>query len=181
MIAGTGALIFSAGGNDLQGWSFVSGLFVLPLYLLASMSGRFLLEGRRSGSLELLLTTPVSPREIITGQWRGCRRQFGLAIILLVLAQTTLSVASTWQMWLITSGVNAPPPPPPPTSAANPQAGPPPPASASVPSTSTSNNSTRVTSVGRTGVLVSRGSLAHPYGWPELAGAVGIGDRKSVV
>ncbi len=173
MIAGTGALIIGAGGNDLQGWSLVSGLFVLPLYLLASMSGRYLLEGRRSGSLELLLTTPVSPREIIAGQWRGCRRQFGLAIILLVLAQTTLSVASTWQMWLTISGVNAPSPPPPtPTSSTTPQSGPPSSAGNSVPSNS---NSTRVTSLGRRGVLVSRGGLAHPYGWPELAGAVGIG------
>ncbi len=175
------ALIASAGTNDLQGWSMVAGFLVVPLYLLASMSGRFLLEGRRSGSLELLLTTPVSPREIILGQWRGCRRQFGGAVLLIVLAQTTLSVASTWQMWVTLAGIATSPPPPPPSASVS--ASNSPSVAASPQPTSGAETSTKVTitvrgagiSLGRSGTTVSGGGVTHTVRWLELGGAVGIG------
>ncbi|MDB6028405.1 MAG: hypothetical protein JWM68_4628 [Verrucomicrobiales bacterium] len=42
-----------------------------------------LIEARRSGALELLLSTPLTDRDIIRGQWHALRRQFGLPLLIL--------------------------------------------------------------------------------------------------
>lgn len=54
----------------------------LPGVLMSAASGaffawaasRFFIEGRKSGELELLLTTPVGAQSIVWGQWRTLRR-----------------------------------------------------------------------------------------------------------
>ena len=83
-------------------WNYVGGLFTLVLYLwAASQACRFLVEARRSGLLELLLATPVTEREIISGQWRALLRMFGLPVLLLVGtggAGTVMSQRSFQQM-----------------------------------------------------------------------------------
>jgi hypothetical protein len=54
----------------------------LPRILLSAASGaffawaasRFFIEGRKTGELELLLTTPVGAQSIVWGQWRSLRK-----------------------------------------------------------------------------------------------------------
>ena len=80
-------------------WNYVGGLFTLVLYLwIASQAVRFLIEIRRSGMTELLLVSPISEREIITGQWRSALRMFGIPLVLLLLVQMAAAVLSqvTW-------------------------------------------------------------------------------------
>ncbi len=76
-------------------WNYLGGLLMLLLYVwAASQAGRFFVEARRSGLLELLLASPVSDRQIVSGQWRGLLRMFGLPVAVLLgvhVAATTLS------------------------------------------------------------------------------------------
>ena len=66
-------------------WNYLGGLFTLLLYLwTASQACRFFVEARRSGLLELLLATPVSGRQIVSGQWRALLRMFGLPVAMLL-------------------------------------------------------------------------------------------------
>ena len=66
-------------------WNCLGGLFTLLLYLwTASQACRFFVEARRSGLLELLLATPVSGRQIVSGQWRALLRMFGLPVAMLL-------------------------------------------------------------------------------------------------
>ena len=51
----------------------------------ASESGRRIAEDRHSGTLELMLSTPITVSEILHGQWLALRRQF-LGPILFVIA-----------------------------------------------------------------------------------------------
>jgi hypothetical protein len=76
-------------------WSYMGVLFTLLLYLwAASQAGRFFVEARRSGLLELLLTTPLNDRQIVRGQWRGLLRMFGLPVALLLGMHVTASTLS---------------------------------------------------------------------------------------
>src|SRR5262245_29272189 len=69
------ALLFAAAfwteeAEVWMGWSWLSGLVNLVLYLgITSQAGRFLLEARRNGALELVLATPLTVRDIVRGQW----------------------------------------------------------------------------------------------------------------
>ncbi len=66
-------------------WSHLGQFFTLFLYLwAASQSGRFFIEARRTGLLELLLATPLGEREIVRGQWRALLRIFGIPVFLLL-------------------------------------------------------------------------------------------------
>lgn len=61
-----------------EGVYFISG-FILNMLLkgwAASECGRQLADERQQGSLELLLCTPLSVRDILNGQWLALRRQF---------------------------------------------------------------------------------------------------------
>jgi ABC-type transport system involved in cytochrome c biogenesis permease component len=71
--------------------ALLSGLF-LKFYVV-SESGRLLAEQRRSGGLELTLSTPLRVREIIEGQCLGLLRQFGPAVV-------TVAVAD-WAMFFL--------------------------------------------------------------------------------
>jgi hypothetical protein len=62
--------------------TLVSGWFVLPVLAFflkifaATEACRFFVDARRSGALELILSTPLTSREIIGGQWRAFIRVF---------------------------------------------------------------------------------------------------------
>ncbi len=170
VFAGAAALLLSAEHNELQSWSFFFGASAIPLYLLASTAGSFLIDGRRSGSLELLLTTPAQPREIILGQWRAWRRQFGLAVCVIVIAQATLSIMGAWQTWTAIAGLQAPPLPPPP------------PAATAGATNAPARANTKVVAVQTGGVVISRSGMTvygnrqiQTFGWPMVAGAVVLG------
>ncbi len=68
-----------------QAWNTWEGPLTLArmsVYLwAASQAGRFLVEARRSGFLELLLTTPVSLNQLIKGQWRAWMRLYAWPLI----------------------------------------------------------------------------------------------------
>jgi hypothetical protein len=68
--------------------SGLGGLFSLIFYLgIASQSGRFFLEARRAGLMELILVTPLTGREIIQGHWRALVRMFATPLVVCLLAQ----------------------------------------------------------------------------------------------
>ncbi len=62
--------------------------FLLEFWLVLHVS-RFYVEGRRNGFLELLLVTPVQPRDVVKGQWLALQRLF----LVPVAAQVFLSFA----------------------------------------------------------------------------------------
>jgi hypothetical protein len=76
-------------------WSYVGGFFTLILYLLmASQAGRFGIEARRSGLLELLLVSPVTGTQIVRGQWRALLRMFGVPLLLLLMVHVGAAALS---------------------------------------------------------------------------------------
>jgi ABC-type Na+ efflux pump permease subunit len=60
---------------------------------VAIEASKRLSSDRRSGALELLLSTPLSVQEILRGQWLALRRQFGPAIALVVLVDALFLIA----------------------------------------------------------------------------------------
>ena len=80
-------------------WSFVGGALTLMFYLgTASQAGRFFVEARRSGLIELMLAAPLGGKEIVHGQWRALVRLFAVPAILFLcvqLAGTALSQHTT--------------------------------------------------------------------------------------
>ena len=82
-------------GNDWTS-SFVAGSVVLNTMLkiwTASEAGRRLGEERKLGSLELILTTPLSIPDILRGQMLALRRQFLAPLLLVTLVETVFLVA----------------------------------------------------------------------------------------
>jgi ABC-type transport system involved in multi-copper enzyme maturation permease subunit len=61
---------------------------VLIKILFAFQACRVFVEGRRTGALDLLLSTPITGREIIKGQWLGLKRLCLWPIAIFVAAQT---------------------------------------------------------------------------------------------
>jgi hypothetical protein len=91
-----GVVLISSLGYSAQlmfGWSALSGVLSLALYVwIASQACRFFVDARRSGLIELLLATPLQPKEIVLGQWNAVVRLFGLPVLIILLSQV-LSVA----------------------------------------------------------------------------------------
>jgi hypothetical protein len=83
-------------------WMYAGALYTFLLYLwAASQSCRFFVEARRSGLLELLLSAPVTERQMVRGHWRGLVRMFGLPLVLITgvhVAATILSRVSMGQI-----------------------------------------------------------------------------------
>jgi len=89
-------------------WNYIGGFFSLLLYLwVASQACRFLAEARRSGLMELLLVAPVNERQIVSGQWRGLLRMFGLPVLLLLSANVTGAALSQLSFQRIASQVSS--------------------------------------------------------------------------
>jgi hypothetical protein len=65
-------------------WSFIWPAFwlhsLLKIWLTFEACRRFV-EDRRTGALELVLSTPMTPEKIIRGQWRALLHQFGLPVL----------------------------------------------------------------------------------------------------
>src|ERR1041385_6512050 len=71
--------------------------FILNVILkgwVASESGRQLAEDRKRGALELLLSTPLGPRDILRGQRLALQRQFLGPILAVLLIDMVLMIAS---------------------------------------------------------------------------------------
>ncbi len=71
--------------------------FVLKTWVLAETCTRFV-EDRRSGAYELLLSTPLSVREIARGQTIALLRQFGRPILFLIAGEIWLYFSVTRQL-----------------------------------------------------------------------------------
>jgi ABC-type Na+ efflux pump permease subunit len=63
-------------------------------FWMAWEASRRLCEDRRSGALEMLLSTPVRVDEIVSGQMRSLRRQFLLPILTVLALETVLLVVT---------------------------------------------------------------------------------------
>ncbi|HXP62310.1 MAG TPA: ABC transporter permease [Dongiaceae bacterium] len=66
---------------------------ILKLWI-ASEAGRQFAEDRHSGALELVVTTPLSVKEMLRGQWLALRRQF-LGPLLVVIAVELIFLAAS--------------------------------------------------------------------------------------
>jgi hypothetical protein len=80
---------------------------VLKIWI-ASEAGRRLTIDRRSGALELLLSTPMSVREILKGQILALRRQFLGPLLVVLCADVVFAIASHRDQdlnWIWTAGI----------------------------------------------------------------------------
>ncbi len=64
-----------------------------------------LIEARRSGALELLLSTPLTDRDIIRGQWFALRQQFALPLMLSGILELTLIFIGKEHRWFYSAWV----------------------------------------------------------------------------
>jgi len=70
----------------VAGW--VGSVLTLVGYLwMSSQAGRFFIDARQSGLIELLLATPLTERQIVNGQWKGLARLFGAPVVVLLAVQ----------------------------------------------------------------------------------------------
>ncbi|HVM51195.1 MAG TPA: hypothetical protein VMU04_24410 [Candidatus Acidoferrum sp.] len=65
-------------------WSWSMGSSAIIGALIAWAVSRFFIESRRSGELELLLTTPVGAQTIVSEQWRALRRLLARPLVLML-------------------------------------------------------------------------------------------------
>ncbi|MBI3417114.1 MAG: ABC transporter permease subunit [Verrucomicrobia bacterium] len=100
-ISGVVSVIFLRSGPTAfwPAWTLFGGLLTLMMYLgVASQSVRFFVEARRSGLLELLLSTPLPARAIVQGQWRALLRMFGAPLTVCLVLQIFGTVQSQRMM-----------------------------------------------------------------------------------
>ena len=80
-----------------SGYAQLDGLFMLSpwvfLFLLPAIAMRMLAEERRSGTLEWLLTKPLSEWQIVLGKWLA-----GMMLVLLALLPTVIYAMSLYQL-----------------------------------------------------------------------------------
>jgi ABC-type transport system involved in multi-copper enzyme maturation permease subunit len=106
-------ILYLYNGNDMleQESIFLTALFLHTAmkFWLASESGRRFSEDRKSGALELTLSTPLKVREILEGQFMALLRQFGgtIAIILVLdvagmILSTRMRLSSPDSDWILT-------------------------------------------------------------------------------
>lgn len=72
--------------------SFTLGL--ISSTLLAWGITRFILEARQTGALELILTTPVGYRDVVTGQWAALKRMLRGPVLLMAIPMLAQLVVS---------------------------------------------------------------------------------------
>jgi ABC-type transport system involved in multi-copper enzyme maturation permease subunit len=63
----------------------------LKIWIAAAASQRFS-EGRSSNAFELLLSTPLSARQILGGQWLALRKQFGAPLAVVLVWETVMAI-----------------------------------------------------------------------------------------
>lgn len=85
-VAATGAFAFFIGGFFIRGQANLDAFFVyhpwLFLFLVPAVAMRLWAEERKSGTIELLMTLPISPAEAIVGKFAAAWAFIGLALIL---------------------------------------------------------------------------------------------------
>lgn len=86
-------LLLSAWSNDedvyLGVGNGVTGLLLLLMNLwVATVACRFFADAMRTGTIELLLVTPLPPRQIVLGQWWALCRTFARPVLVLLLFET---------------------------------------------------------------------------------------------
>jgi hypothetical protein len=88
------------GPRPVNAWEGLLTLARMSIYLWAALqAGCFLVEARRSGFLELLLTTPVSLNQLIKGQWQAWMRLYAVPLIGLFLLQYVVVVCGQTAVW----------------------------------------------------------------------------------
>ncbi|HKJ61118.1 MAG TPA: ABC transporter permease subunit, partial [Hyphomicrobiales bacterium] len=65
---------------------------VLLIFLISAMTMRMWSEERRSGTLEFLLTTPVTPLQLVVGKFLACLMLVGIALLLTLPLPITVSI-----------------------------------------------------------------------------------------
>lgn len=94
---------YSAMRGEFQEWryaiigsvSMINGVFFFALSIwMAAVAARRTGDARREGALELMLATPLTVREIVTGHWRGLCRVFGPAVLVVVALEVTTDLVS---------------------------------------------------------------------------------------
>lgn len=98
-IAVTAALL----GIPPQGWMFwnvVGSLFSLVLFVIVgAQAPRVFVEARQNGLMELLMSTPLTAKDIVGGHWRAQLRMFAPPLLLYVFVNaiaTALAGAFAW-------------------------------------------------------------------------------------
>lgn len=95
-VAATGAFAFHIGGFFQRGEANLDAFFVyhpwLYLLLVPAVAMRLWAEERKSGTIELLMTLPVSPTEAILGKFAAAWAFVGLALALTVPMWITVNV-----------------------------------------------------------------------------------------
>jgi hypothetical protein len=80
-------------------WGSLRGVFSVGLYLwAASQAGRFFIDARRSGLMELLLVGPLPAKQIVRGNWRALLRMFGMPLLLIFAMNMAGSILSQ-EVW----------------------------------------------------------------------------------
>jgi ABC-type transport system involved in multi-copper enzyme maturation permease subunit len=76
-----------------RGWSLISGAMPLLFYLwMTSQACQFFAEARRSGLVEMLLSTPLNSHQLVHGPWRALVRTFAIPIGLYLLVQIVVPI-----------------------------------------------------------------------------------------
>lgn len=81
-------------------WTAVVAHTVLKFWVATEASRRFSLD-RQSGALELMLSTPISVKEIIRGQLMGLERQFAGPVLAILLADFVFLLACRHQSGMV--------------------------------------------------------------------------------
>ena len=88
--------LISLTGNRLSNdWPVNVTLAALQAGAFGWVASRFFVEGRRTGELELLLTTPCGASTIVSSQWAELRRLFMAPIIVIMIPRLFSSFSST--------------------------------------------------------------------------------------
>ncbi len=100
MINGLFIWIFPMEFNILQyGYASLDGLFIIApfvfLFLIPAITMRLFADERRSGTMELLLTKPVSDLQILLSKYLA-----GLVLVVIAILPTLIYVVAVWQLGL---------------------------------------------------------------------------------
>lgn len=83
----------------MYGYASLDGLFIIApfvfLFLIPAITMRLFADERRSGTMELLLTKPVSDMQIIVSKYLA-----GLILVVIAILPTLIYVVAVWQLGL---------------------------------------------------------------------------------
>jgi hypothetical protein len=108
--SGFGLLVWKLPREAWMLWSYLGGFIMFFLYLwAASQACRIFIEARRSGLTELLLTSPLDGKQIVSGQWQALWRMFGMQIILFLCLHAAAAALSqeSWRRVAAQAGAAA--------------------------------------------------------------------------